>query len=250
MKGQVETVEEKIEGVPNVENLLADLDSMGDVEEPEITELAPAGDVTEEALADLDITLQQQEAYAAQESTITVNEKIEAPAGEVKPKKSGSTGSTRTTSSTPAAPRPSRELSSVADSAFALSTDADLTDADANKAAKDAMIAARPAQVKIAEKFDQLFACLAAGKPASTYVMAALTALDAKAGAAMTSADLIAHYKAAGLGDGTARSQTGQIMELFRITGVATRTGQSLVANDKSLVAKRLREIAAPKATA
>ncbi len=57
----------------------------------------------------------------------------------------------------------------------------------------------------------------------------------------MTSADLIACYKAAGLGDGTARSQTGQIMALFAAVKIADRIGQTLTLRADSTLATKIR---------
>ena len=59
----------------------------------------------------------------------------------------------------------------------------------------------------------------------------------------LTSADIIAHYRAAGLGDGTARSQCGQIMVLFDLVEIAKREGNKLSMIADSLVAKRIRDL-------
>ena len=101
--------------------------------------------------------------------------------------------------------------------------------------------ALKPAQVKIAEKFENLFTALSVGKAPSTYVMIAFKLLDEKK--TVTSADIVAAYKASGLGEGTARSQSGQIMHLFATVEIATRVGQTLTLNASSTIADRIRKV-------
>jgi FtsZ-interacting cell division protein ZipA len=108
----------------------------------------------------------------------------------------------------------------------------------ANKAAT---LAARPRQVKIAEKFDNLFLALSAGKEPSSYVVTAFKVLSNNG--TMTSGDLVAAYKSAGLVDGTANSQTGQIMELFNVVGIARRAGRALTMRSDSVVARKLASV-------
>lgn len=230
---------------PMLDEILSDLEQLGAVEETD--EAAAATDdivVDEELLQDLDIAVSRAENYAAQESTIVTSEKVEAPAPSSEPRKSRST-TTRVSSGTGTS-RPAHDIATLPAAVFVTDAGTDLADVAACDAAKNAMIAARPAQIKIAEKFDGLWNALAAGKAASVYVMEALKAMDAKGGAPINSSDLVMHYKSIGHTDGTARSQAGQIMELFRITGIASRVGQVLTPNPNSLVAKRLREIATP----
>lgn len=96
----------------------------------------------------------------------------------------------------------------------------------------------RPAQVKVAEKFDNLFQAIELGNKPSRYVVTGYTLL--KANGTMTSADLIGAMKAEGLGDGTARSQTGQVLALFAAVGIANRAGQVLTLRADSTIAKKL----------
>ena len=72
--------------------------------------------------------------------------------------------------------------------------------------------------------------------------MIAFKLLDEKKSA--TSADIIAAYKASGLGEGTARSQSGQIMHLFHVVGIADRANQVLTLKEDSKIAERLRAVA------
>lgn len=229
-----------------LEMVEADMDfsELDDLVQEEIVEetLEASNEVPEtlddDLLADLDMSVQRAATYAAQtsaampdlEETKTVN----ATAGTQKTK-------VRVTK-TAAAPRAPRDLISVPAEFFKCSPTDDADDA------KTKMIAARPTQVKIAEKFDQLFAAISVGKRPSVYVSKAFEVLEAKG--IMTTADLVTAYKLSGLGEGTARSQTGQIMELFKITGIATRTGQTLTSVPTSQVAERLRRLpATPAAT-
>lgn len=106
---------------------------------------------------------------------------------------------------------------------------------------KNAVIAARPTQVKIAEKYDNLFIQLAAGKKPSTYVMSAFELLDRNR--VITSKDLVSHFVASGLGAGTANSQAGQIMVLFDTTNIAERSSGSLALRTDSVLAAKLRAL-------
>lgn len=179
-------------------------------------------ELDEDLLADLEATVARAEVYAAQEATIdptpVPTTTLSKPARQKK----------AVVASTPRLPR--KSLGDLDESVFEIVIGG-LID-------KAAVIAARPSQVKVAEKFDNLFLALAAGKEPSSYVTTALKVLT-KTGT-MTSADLIAAYKADDLSDGTARSQTGQIMELFNVVGIALRSGQSLTLRQDSSVAKRL----------
>lgn len=122
----------------------------------------------------------------------------------------------------------------------------------ADAGTKDAMIALRPTQKKIAEKFDNLFVSIAAGKKPSVYTMACLNAL--KTAKTVTSTDLVGALKAATVGvgkskgatynEGTARSQAGQMMALFAVVGIATRVKQTLTFNPNSAIAAKLSALA------
>jgi hypothetical protein len=247
---------------PDVEALLGDLEFAEDpatVHEPEVdasadvdekaldalAEEANDADVVvsdildEDFLVDLDMTAKRNEAYASQEAVAMPDiADTKAGVGTTKVKKASTVSK-----SSGAAPEPrvSRDLSAMKAEEFILDTDAVPADLDANKAA---VLARRPGQVKIAEKFDNLFVQLAAGRLPSVYVVGAFKLLDAKG--EMTSAELVAHYKTVGLKDGTAHSQAGQIMVLFNAIGIATRAGQKLTLRPNSAIAAKLRAAIAP----
>jgi hypothetical protein len=135
-----------------------------------------------------------------------------------------------------AKPKIERDLSAIADEFFQL---------DINGTAdKPAVIALRPTQVKVAEKFDNLFSSLAAGRAPSVYTMACFKVLADKG--EVTSSDLVAAMKAAAsrsggaYSDGTARSQVGQLMNLFGAVGIASRATNKLTFNKDSKIAERL----------
>lgn len=189
--------------------------------------------ISEAEMGDLESTIERTEAYASQEST-PIADPAAAPATPAKAAK------TPRAASAPRAPRASRDLNTIDDPFFVL--EGSLSALTVSPTAKAETIALRPAQVKIAEKFDNLFSAIAVGAAPSTYVMAAFKLLDEKK--TVTSADLIGAYKASGLGEGTARSQTGQIMALFAAVKIASRGGQALTLNANSTIAERLRAIA------
>lgn len=233
------------------EQALAALDAVDAIEEIDTTNVAPADDgsveVDEEFLKDLDLSVAKAAAYGAQEVTPMpdIAETVSgATAAAAKTKKTKST--TKVAGAAPT-PRATKELAAVPAEFFDLVADSgrDAAELEANKTA---VMAKRPDQVKIAEKFDNLFTQLAAGRTPSTYVMQAFKLLDEKK--TVSSADLIANYRAAGLGDGTARSQTGQIMVLLDVVGIATRTGKTLTLLANSKIAERIRALAAAPAPA
>lgn len=201
----------------------------------------------EEFLDDLDLHIKRQEAYESQtatempdiEATRLANE-ADAPIKVVKVR-----GASKTPRAASTTPRVKSDLASIDARVFQLSdlVTYDATGLEENKAT---VIASRPTQVKIAEKFDNLFMALNANRKPSTYVMQAYQALAAKG--EMTSVEIVAAFKAAGLGDGTAQSQAGQIMVLFAVTGIAKRDGQKLTLLAESTVAKRLTDLLAPPA--
>lgn len=237
----------------NLDTLLADLDldetvdndadvlealddlNIGDAEEvlEELVE-ADAGDMDEEELQELELAVERTEAYNAQESTpIASPEEQEAIKAKSTAKKRASSGAKSST------PRTPRELSAVPAEFFILTGDDPAMDEAAKEALKAETMALKPTQVKVAEKFENLFTSLSAGKAPSIYVMTAFKLLASKG--AMTSADLVGAYKLAGLREGTARSQSGQIMNLFAVVKIADRVGQTLTLRADSNIAERLR---------
>lgn len=191
-------------------DLLADLNSIG------------TGEVSDDLLADLEATTARAEVYAAQTANNAISTNPAGPAKEKKERKKKADGAAQR--------QPRQDLASLPDAIFEVIVGAPID--------KSAVIAKRPAQVKIAEKFDNLFQSLAAGKEPSRYVVTAYKVLK-KAGQ-LTSADVIAAYRAEGLKDGTASSQTGQVMNLFDTVGIAQRVGRALTLRADSAIAKRL----------
>jgi hypothetical protein len=252
----------------DIDTALADLDSMGDVRDDEIEEIDAAAieeieeveeeqndseetqeagadddadddaDETQEAgtddtvsdedLADLEMQIDKEEAYASQTSADIDTE----PQGTVakKPKKAAGGGGTRA----------SVDIDSLDAKHFVLKGDPASMDQTQIDQAKADVLKSKPAQKKVAEKFVNTFQSMAAGKAPSKYVVQAMEHLDAAGGTTDTAA-LVAAFKASGLGDGTARSQTGQIMVLFPVLGIAKRSGKTLTACDDSNVAAYVR---------
>lgn len=189
-------------------------------------------EVTEDDLEELTETLARQAAYQAQEAT-TAPVALVTPTADDKASKPARQKAAKSPKAAGAAKTPRKSLADLNEAVFEI-----IVGAPADKAA---VLAKRPLQVKIAEKFDNLFLALDAGKEPSSYVVTAMKVLT-KTGT-MTSADLIAAYRGEGLKDGTARSQTGQIMELFNVVGIALRAGQMLTLRADSSIAARLMAI-------
>lgn len=215
---------------------LGDLDIeevvQGDVIEE--LELAPESDH-----ATLEAIEAQAEIYAEQEATSTAAIVVPAPVAPAK------AGKTKVASKTPGSttPRAARDLTALPDAAFVLTTTPP-ADLSANKVD---VLKTRPLQKKIAEKFDNTLSALNAGKAPSTYVMDCFRILDAKN--EVTSTELVNGLKAISrkdgvqnYTDGTARSQAGQIMELFKVLQIATRAKQTLTLNPDSALAAQLRK--------
>lgn len=230
------------EAEDDVMDALADLD-LEDIEDAEEVVEASAEEVVEEdvvaddeALEALDAALEREEVYQAQAVGAVVASTDPVQAKPIETKKAGG-------SKTPGKPRASRDISTVPDEFFVLEGDVSTMSAADKTQAKTDTIALRPGQVKVAEKFDNLFGSLSMGREPSKYVVTAFQLLDNRK--IMSSADLVAAYKTDGLGEGTARSQTGQIMALFAAVKIAVRAGQTLTLNENSALAERLRKIAA-----
>lgn len=222
------------------EEVLEALDAI-EAEEEVVEEIEPDIDpaaLDDEVLTDLDLAITRAEVYNSQESApiATPEEQEEIKAKATKQRASRSSGAS-------AAPRAPRDLSSVPAEFFVLTGDVAAMDEGTKEGAKTTVIGKKPTQKKVAEKFENLFIALSAGKAPSTYVMTAFKLLDEKK--TITSGDLVGAYKAIGLREGTARSQTGQIMNLFSTVKIADRTGQMLKLRDDSNIAERLRKLAA-----
>lgn len=130
-----------------------------------------------------------------------------------------------------AAPKIARDLASLPDEVFALRV--------GEPADKAAVLAKRPAQVKIAEKFDNLFVSLAAGRAPSVYALTCYRALKAAPGS-LKMGDLVAALQATKYSIGTARSQAGQIAFLFTSLGVTDKIGGAYTLRPDSALAVML----------
>ncbi|WP_141690327.1 MULTISPECIES: hypothetical protein [unclassified Ensifer] len=205
------------------------------VEEPVVTD----EDLENVDIDALEINLDREEGYASQESELDVAEK---PADAVAAAKGTSTPKTPRAASAPRAPR---DMASLDAKVFVLEGDASTMEDGALEANKTDVMAAIPSQKKIAEKFENLFAALNAGKQPSVYVTQAFKLLDEKK--TITGTDITTMFKAS-YKQGTAQSQSGQIMTLFEAVKIATRQKNTLVLNDSSVVAERLRAIFAAAA--
>lgn len=186
-------------------------------------------------MAALDADIERQENYQTQVSATvaTVDPAVvKTSAKKTKTSKSANTGTPRSRSV---------DLATLPSELFVLTGDVTTMSAIDIEAEKVATLAARPTQVKIAEKFDNLFTSLNSGHKPSRYTQIAFELLDKNTN--VTSSDIIAAYKAAGLGQGTAASQSGQMMELFSATGIAKRAGKELTINADSNLAVRIRAL-------
>lgn len=213
---------------------LDEIETIGGVDE---LVLAPTEEVIEEPVDEasvlndgeldaLELAVDKGETYASQESAVIGA----TESGEVKKKRTS-------------APRTPRDLNSVDAKHFVLFGDVSKTSDADKEACKNAAMASVPTQVKVAEKFENVFGAMSVGKAPSKYVMTAFGALDVKK--EITSSEIIAAFKTSGVGEGTARSQTGQIMALLPVLGIAERDGKTLRLNEDSNVAAYLRSHAA-----
>lgn len=228
---QIEEIEalaaEEIEEIVEDDGL--DLDGLDDVNEIEELSADGAEDLSDDDLAELEREENKAAAYASQESTATGATSTITATGTVSTKRASS-----------GAPRTPRDMATVPADCFVLSGDvSSMSDADKN-AAKTAVMATTPGQKKVAEKFEHLFHAMQAGRAPSVYVMTAFAALEAKK--ELSSAEIVAAFKTSGVGEGTARSQSGQIMVLFPVLGIADRAGKSLKLRADSNIAEYLRK--------
>ncbi|WP_092498540.1 hypothetical protein [Faunimonas pinastri] len=225
------------------------IEEIEDLGEPELTatteeaveETTPvaAGDevLDDDALGELEASITRAEIYEEQQSDAAVEvEAAEASiAAAVPPARAARAPST------PKTPRPTRDLNSLPPEAFILTADVP-EDLEANK---KEVLAKRPLQKKVAEKFDNLILSLAADREPSTFIMSCYSVLDAKG--EVTSSDLVAALRTMSsnrgttYNEGTARSQVGQIMALFDVTKIATRAGKVLKLNPDSLYGQALK---------
>lgn len=195
-------------------------------------------DLDDEAMEALDMKIEQQESYASQTSiTISTVDPDDLAAGQASVK----TSKARKTSSAPraaSAPRVERDLTKIDPSFFQLEGEA-VAAGGLSEQVRDDVLVSRPTQKKVAEKFENLFISLAAGRKPSTFVVDAAKLLKAKG--KLVNSELVAAYSADGYDIGTARSQAGQIVNLFQLLKI-TQPGGDL--NPASTLMKRIEDVA------
>lgn len=227
--------------IESVEALLDDLDlGDGDVAEletaEEVIEDIVGDDIADEEVQDLELQLEREEAYNEQDGGASADMNTEAPA-QAQAAKAATTKAPRAPKAA-GVPRTPRDLATVDAAFFVLEGDAADMDQAALDANKAAVMSTVPTQKKIAEKFENLFSALSVGKQPSVYVVQAFKLLDDKK--TLTSTDIVASFKGS-YKQGTAMSQAGQIMNLFDVVKIAKRTKNTLVLNENSVIAERIR---------
>lgn len=235
--------------IDEIEAAVAAIESESVIEAPaETIDMAALDDEIENAVKELVRDEARSEAYAEQagvaemvlDGPSRLTSEPETPAKVIKPAKAPKEAKA---AKSPAAPR--MALGDLPPEAFVL----DMTigeDAAALAANKVAVLARRPGQVKVAEKFDNALLAIAAGRLPSTYTIDCYRVL--KAGGETTSAGLAAALTSTSKKQdvsatytiGTARSQAGQFMALSVALKIATRDGNRLVLNPDSLIAMAL----------
>lgn len=208
----------------------------------EQTVVEPVTDEELEASVDieeLDLALERDETYSAQESDVSPVENAQAAVTTAKAKPARAAKTPKAAGAV-ATPRTPRDLNALDPSVFVLSGDAATMDQATLDQAKTDALAKVPTQKKIAEKYENLFMSLAANRQPSVYVKQALALIDEKR--SVTGADITAMFKGS-YGQGTAQSQAGQIMVLFDAVGIAERTKNTLTLKADSVVAQKLRAI-------
>lgn len=215
-----------------VEDLLDELEDV--VIEDEVVEVeeeileADALDAEDVAVLEADIA--RTELYAEAETGAAVEPVVIT---ESTPKKARATKAPKA----PKGPAIVRDLAALPADVFAFSEEPGL-DPEVHKAA---VISAKPAQIKIAEKFENLFVSIANKRTPNVYTARAFEFLVTKE--TITTGDLVGHFKGLGYTEGTARSQAGQIMSLFSTVGIAKRAGSTLVLDQNSVIAAKLIEL-------
>lgn len=210
-----------------LEDLLVDLEMS-----PEEEIIEPLEPVLEhEVEMALEAEIIREEVYAEAESDTDVSTETPAPAVEKKVRAAKAAAK-------PKAPAIVRDLVSLPIEAFRIST----VVAPDDKLKGD-MIAARPQQKKIAEKFDEVIVKLNAGRRPSRYTMDAIDILVEHDGEA-TSKELIEEMVKRGHATSTANSQVGQMMVLFPVLGIAKRDGNKLTVLNDSAFLEKLRKVA------
>ena len=220
----------------DINDILDDLDleaATSDFEEEVIQEH------DDDFLDDIDLKMSLKDNYAQQEA-VGADPEAEPPV---------STKKARTKSTTPRVSKPAveRDLTKIPDEFFVLDEGDPKSFATVSSEHRELTMKFRPAQKKVAEKFDNLFVSLAAGKMPSIFVVEAFKLLEKEG--ALSTGMLVVHYTSGAAGTvylkGTAQSQAGQIMHLFRALGVIRANGMVYELNKQSTIAFRLRDLLA-----
>lgn len=247
MSDKTIAITEQLSGaaVVEIEDILADFDAEPAEEIPAIEEIEELATENIQVDAEIEAALAIEDAKGEAYSETVVEETAVAsvPTEKVeKPRKARAAATAK-----PKAAPLVRDLSALPLKFFELE-DGDDVDEDYRKAVLDR----RPSQKKVAEKFDNLFIAMAHGKAPSTYVTDLFKILDAKKEVdsktlidGMMNLTTKVGTKSEKYNEGTARSQVGQIMQLFPLVGIATRDGNRLMINHNSTVAEYLRAIGA-----
>lgn len=233
---ELDAIVASLEELPDVEEEIVEEEAELLAEGDDVEDLEVA-DLNDEEVTGLELAIDKQASYETQSSDAVETANPERDGSTVAKK----TGGKKKTST----PRVERSLNDIAPEHFVLTGDASKLDTTDLKSAKDNLMAAKPTQVKIAEKFENIIMSRAAGKKPSKYVGIAFNALEASTAdpKTVTMSDIIAAYIATGLKDGTARSQAGQMMVLLPALGIATRNSKELTAVEGSNFAQFLRDL-------
>jgi len=217
-----------------IDESAAALDAMGEgneIEELVVEPVVANEEASPDELKKLTQSIEQEKIYENQKSTAPVAELKAVATTVLKIKKSNGARAGRTI----------RSLESVPVEYFVLTGNLDDLSETELQENKKAVMALKPLQVKIDEKFENLFTSISAGQSPSRYTqMAFMYLYDHKQA---TTTDLVAMFMKAGLREGTARSQTGQMMTLLSVVKVADRSGQSLTLRTDSKIAERLNSL-------
>lgn len=259
----INNVLDDLDIIEEIETVTSDVTLEGASEEEDVIEevVIDAGGKQTDEIEDLDFIQEivagvqrdesRKQAYADQESSTPAPDltNVQTSSDGTKTVKKNATATktpkTPRAPKQPSAPRAARDISSVPDEFFFLKSG--MGPADDAASARVNTMALMPAQKKIAEKFENLFIGLNSGGRISTFTVDAFALL--KKSGSFTSSDLVASYKADGYDEGTARSQCGQIMNLFNVLQIAKRDGNKLELNPESSLAERLDDWIAKKAT-
>lgn len=229
-KGAQETAPAAVEPDFDESSLLADLEAIGEVAPaPAATTIEVTAELEEDLLADIVSEAARTESYQNQQDEAPIS----TTAASAEPEQVKKARAPKDPNKPKVARTPRSAIGDLPDTAFEITVGA--------PADKAAVLAATPAQKKVAEKFENLFISLNAAKEPSRYVVTAFKLLNAQK--SVTSMDIVGAYKTEGLGDGTARSQSGQIMALFDVVGIADRAGSKLTLRADSAVAAKLRAV-------